>query len=1432
MLVASQLALGVPVAAASPASPAAAQEPPPPEPQVTPNRTVPNVMPPATELTLPAVPTDEELTRARIFSEPLVPMPWGTSPEENAALARAILIYRDTRQSEKVAPLLAFLQRFPQSAWRPSLLANFGTVYRANGYLSRALRAWEQAWDGAKIETDLRAKAVADFALGEFLDLSGKVGHERQIAARLDEIEGRNVTGRAAQKVAMAREALWVFRFHHEEAAPSGPAALESILAYTAYENHTRHTPNPLLQRYHATPDGTTLSDLKALARNVGLSYEMVLRPGDVEIPIPSVVHLKVEHYSAIVKQDGNRYLLLDPILGGEKWVTREALNEEGSGYFLAARSAVTADWTIISAAEAATVVGHCAPGGPDDDDPCPNCGAGGGGGGGGAGPSGPPPSVGCGIGGCDKGMPQYSLLRMPASLRLSDLPVSYSQAVGPAVNFRLTYNQRDGSQPQTFAIGNVGPKWTFDWLSYVTDDPTLSSDIQASVHLRGGGVEQFRGGAGTGVYDAYWRSRAVLAKVSTNPIRYERRLRDGGLEVFAQSDGVITSGRRVYLTDVIDPQGLSIHLTYDASMRMVAVTDATGFVTTLSYELTSDPLKITKVTDPLGRSATLSYNAAGELASITDVIGLTSSFAYSSNDFISGLTTPYGTTLFSHESGLDTNSFRFIQVTDPLGDTERVEFRWSTTAIPATAPAAEVPSGFSAYNTNLDHYNSLYWDKRAMALYPGDVSKATITHWLMYLYQSYVPFYYAHAFSTSVPHSIKRPLENRVWYAYPDQDASMGYVGSWTAPTKTARVLDDGTSQIWQAAYNSMGNATQQTDPLGRQQTFAYAANGIDLVEVRQTTETLNDLLASFANYTPQHLLQTMTDAAGQASTATYNASGQVLTRTNAKNETTTFAYNTSGFLASVTGPIAGSTTTYTYDGYGRVRTVTDADGYAVITDYDAFDRPTRVTYPDGTTESITYDKLDVAARTDRLGRVTRVFHDRLRRVVATRDPQGRTVTQQWCKCGSLDQLIDANGHATTWERDAQGRVIREVRADGTTATLYTYESTTSRIKTVTDPKGQVTTYVYNGDDTIREVIFTNATIATPSVTYTYDPSYNRMVGMADGTGTTAYNYHAPGTLGAGRVASVDGPLLNDTITYGYDELGRATSRAINGVGVTWTFDAIGRTTQEVNALGTFTYAYEAVTARLASVTYPNGQSSAYSYFENVGDHRLQTIHHKYPNGSTLAKFDYTYDAVGNIRTWRQQADQTAVVWTYGYDAADQLTSAVKKNDPQATVLQRYAYGYDPAGNRSSEQIDDAVTTASYDALNRLTAQQAGGAIMVQGTVNEPAAVTIAGKPATVDASNTFRGQATVASGTTTVAIAARDGSGNQNTATYEIDQASGGKTFTYDANGNVTSDGTRTFEWDARNQLVAVNVGTHRSEFTYDGEQHRVRIVEKEMA
>jgi RHS repeat-associated protein len=85
------------------------------------------------------------------------------------------------------------------------------------------------------------------------------------------------------------------------------------------------------------------------------------------------------------------------------------------------------------------------------------------------------------------------------------------------------------------------------------------------------------------------------------------------------------------------------------------------------------------------------------------------------------------------------------------------------------------------------------------------------------------------------------------------------------------------------------------------------------------------------------------------------------------------------------------------------------------------------------------------------------------------------------------------------------------------------------------------------------------------------------------------------------------------------------------------------------------------------------------------------------------------------------------------------------------------------------------------------------------------------------------------VASGTTTVTVAARDGSGNESTAVYEIDEAGSGSTLTYDANGSLIGDGTRTFTWDAQNRLQSVAIGTTTTEFTYDGFDRRVRIVEK---
>ena len=142
-----------------------------------------------------------------------------------------------------------------------------------------------------------------------------------------------------------------------------------------------------------------------------------------------------------------------------------------------------------------------------------------------------------------------------------------------------------------------------------------------------------------------------------------------------------------------------------------------------------------------------------------------------------------------------------------------------------------------------------------------------------------------------------------------------------------------------------------------------------------------------------------------------------------------------------------------------------------------------------------------------------------------------------------------------------------------------------------------------HNLDDSINSIFYGNAAVPTPSVSFTYDPNYHRIASMTDGIGTTTYNYvpvTAPAVLGAGRLASVDGPLTNDTVTYVYDELGRSVETSINGIASARVFDAAGRIAGVSNALGAFTYAYDGSSRRLVGRSDPNGQTAAISYGNN----------------------------------------------------------------------------------------------------------------------------------------------------------------------------------------------------------------------------------------
>jgi RHS repeat-associated protein len=1238
---------------------------------VTPNRVVPQVEAPQTVLAFPANPSPQDFFRARVFEEPLVPIGGEPSRAENAALATALLRYARRAGPDDFSSLTSFLREHPGSSWCAALLTDLGIEYYNTAHYSLALDAWARAWPLSKDAADPKGKAIADRAVGELAYMYARLGRMTELEALLKSIEGRVFVGAATERISGARGGLSEMKSRPEISFRCGPLALLRILLSLDPQPAGIET----ILDSASTTDGFSLPQVARLSQQVGLDYQMAFRERGAAFVVPSVVHWKVGHYAAMTRREDGLYLLEDSTFRNDAWVTKAALEEECSGYFLIPPGDVPEGWRAVASTEGDAIWGKGLVSGPDP-------------GGGGGGDD---------EGGCP-GMAVSSVDLLFVSLNLTDEPVGYSPPVGPPVRFRVSYNQRDPFQPANFTYSNFGPKWTFDWLAYIKDSPTnVLADVE---YYRSGGFARFFTGLDrlTKTYALQRLDRTKLTRTSSTS--YEMLAADGSRRIFSQSDGSVGSTRKVFLTQIIDPYGNATSLTYDAQLRIAAVTDAIGQVTTLTYGNPNDLYKITRVTDPFGRFATFEYDAANRLTRITDVIGLTSEFAYEgAGDFVNALITPYGTNTFiKGESG----TTRWLETHYPDGNRERVEFNQGV-PIPGSDPVASVPSGILTQNLALFGRNTFYWSKTACALGYGDYTKAKIFHWLHTAGDG--------TFATRVVESEKEPLEGRVWYNYPGQ-ASAYHVGTINKPTRVGRVLDDGSTQLYSYEYNGFGNLTNEVDPVGRTFSYLYAANGIDLLETRQTRAGSNELLSQ-TTYNSQHLPLTEIDAAGQRTSYTYNARGQILTETDPRGSTATHRYDTNGYRSSVDGPLPGpgDTTTWTYDSYGRVRTKTDESGYTLAFDYDAMDRLTRITFPDGTYQESTYTRLDLTESRDRAGRVTSLEYNAARQLTRSTDPLNRVTQFQWCNCGGLKSLTDPIGRTTTWRNDVQGRVTAKVYPDGSEIG-YVYEDTTSRLRERIDEKLQVAQYSYNRDDTVSAILYPYATIATPPVYFLYDQAYERPTSMADGTGTTHFDYvriTSPPSLGAGSLASEDGPAPYDTITYRYDELGRRVSTAIHGVANVTAFDAAGRVTGVTNALGIFHYTYTDSSPRPAVQTFPNGQTIHLRYAGNIQDQHLQSITNAFGN-TLISAFHYTYDGpAGRIASWAQQSGlQIPTIHGYVYDDDDQLLAA---SVSQAGVTNRsFSYSYDPAANRLSETIDGNTNAYGYNALNQLTTTTGAG--------------------------------------------------------------------------------------------------------------------------
>jgi YD repeat-containing protein len=1006
------------------------------------NRTPPKVEPPDKELKFSATPTDQEIFQARVFSEPIVSMGRSSSLEENRELAAALIAFGHRSNPEDASAIEDFLAKYPESSKRGSLLLNVATLYRRTGQFTKALAAWEEAWKASKNQSDLKARAVAEAAVGELAQFTVTLGRTKPLRELLAQLEGRDIRGSATERIAQARESLWDMENNPSQAFKCGPFSLYRM-------RHHLKLPNPVHQLIldeTSSTNGTSLAQMWELSERMEMNLQMAKRQPGAAVLYPSMVYWKLGHFSALVRELNGRYLVEDTTFADQVSMTRETLDTEAMGYFLVPAGDLPQGWSSVRLEEAKNIWGRMTPTTRDgravkDNDrkfPCDNKHA--------------------------TGMARYAVHGMQVNLNIVDVPLSYAPPRGPVVEMRATYNHREGNQPAVFNFSNLGAKWTFDWLSYISDNVVATgspSNMFAAVAVSppvqypsgGGGVSYSVGMAGPPPeggdimlqLDAQSRTRLVLKTNGT----YRRVHTDGLQEIFSLSDTTSTnSTRRTFLTAIIDPHGNSISNTFDANFRIVSVTDALGQVNTIEYGSTNATndlfYKITKVTDPFGRYCTFQYNTNGQLTNITDVIGMPSSFTYTSGDFIDSMRTPYGTTSFTnYQYGLN----RWIEITEPDGEKRRIEYRNSAPGIAAKEANHLVPTGLLATNLNrdLDTRNTFYWDKKAMRAAPGDYTKAYLVHWLYSATSWYV--------ISAIPESEKAALENRVWFNYPGQ-AEARMAGTTASPSKIARVLDDGTTQMQEFEYEStFGQVTKSVDAAGR--TFSFergdanpdsSVSGEVIKRVDRGDGPGSDRVAAFRYNTNQAPIFA-TNVSGQVTAFGYNAFGQLTSMTNALSEVTTLNYDTNGYLTNITGAISGAVANFTYDSYGRARTVTESEGYTATFDYDALDRLTKVTYPDGTFEQAVYDKLDAILQKDRRGHWSRTIYNAVRQPTAIQDALGRVTHLDWCGCGGLESIIDPMGRVTTWMRDIQGRVTSKVYSD-TTETTYAYEPATSRLR------------------------------------------------------------------------------------------------------------------------------------------------------------------------------------------------------------------------------------------------------------------------------------------------------------------------------------------------------------------------------------------------
>jgi len=530
------------------------------------------------------------------------------------------------------------------------------------------------------------------------------------------------------------------------------------------------------------------------------------------------------------------------------------------------------------------------------------------------------------------------------------------------------------------------------------------------------------------------------------------------------------------------------------------------------------------------------------------------------------------------------------------------------------------------------------------------------------------------------------------------------------------------------------------------------------------------------------------------------------------------------------------GATTSAHFDRLGRKTDSIDASGLRIEYTYDAADRLVAKTYPSvasaptnqRTQETATYDPVSsqLAATADRAGVVTQYLdYDAALRPQTITNALGKATTYTYDNLGRVHSMADPYQNLTQVDYDQFDNAVKITYPDhpaGATGTaariaLIAYNNYGLR----SDESGAGRYQIHYDYDLAGNL--TAITDANQSVTrWDYD-AQNRMVKKTYADGKWfGYSYYGTGkvsarTDGKGALTSytynAEGQLTgiaypaDPAVAFSYDAMGNRTGMVCASGTTVWTYNAAGTLSSESRSdtSSTVAYTYDAEKHRTSmTVTTGTGNISTttYTYTESG---QLSQIY----DGAVSATQPFRYTWLPGTQLVQTVQTPAGVRTEKTYDDAMRLLS-IKAYDAANTLVDSYAYTFDAASQRTSETTPNWVRKFEYDQQRQLTAAYR---IVTGGTA----------KDANYNYAHQFDAignrLSASANGLATAYLP-----NNLNQYTSITPQGGTALQPTYDANGNMTSDGSQAYTFDDENRLTKVDRNGSASVSAYDALCRRV--------